>query len=439
MKKNSYYIAAAGVFAVFGLTESAEALPMFTAQTGMECAGCHTQHMPRLNKVGRKFAASGMTMSRQVSEMKKTSDMDIHPSLLIKSKYTKTWDKPDGHGFIKEGDTNDGELSPVRMTTFYTGGQLTSNIGGILNLGWRKEEGRSISGKVVYAQELEEGYWGAAFYSTATLGPFSGMEFYNTGLYKPLRTFDNKVYSNANQSTKIGTKAATGIQAYYDRDNFLTDGDHFFITAGIYTPGQDNRDLKMSDNILPFARVAYEYPIGDYNVMIGAFIISGGETVSPTEPLSIKRETFGIDMQVEGEIAEREVVLTITNIFKNKVEFTGIGMQLTDDTEDIENDAFSAEGSISVTPSIVAKVGYMYFNDRFDYRYNGIGGGTGEGTGDLKPDVKDLDYAINIGIDYGFTITNTPMKIAVEYAWMNPRLDRVEEYQSFMVTITLPL
>ena len=446
IRKSGQKIAIVGLLAAFALTNEAQALPMMSTQTGMDCTGCHTQIMPRLNKFGRKFAASGMTMSQQINDIEKDTSMDINPSMLIKSKYAKTWDKPDGHGNVKEGGTNDGETSIVRMATFYAGGRITENVGGMIGLGWRKEEGDSITGKVTYANAIEDGYWGVTAYSNPTQGPFSGMEFYNTGLYKPLRTFDMRVYGNANQSTQIGSKGATGLQVYYDKDNFFNTGDHFFITAGIYTPTQDNALMDMGDNILPFARVAYELPIGDYNVMIGAFGISGGDTVAfiindgltSNEPLSIKRETFGMDLQIDGTIADREASLTFVNIFKNKVEYTGSGMQDTKDTEDIENDAFSVEGAISVTPSIVAKAAYMTFNDRFDYRYNNIGGGNGLGLGSYKPDSKDLDYAINVGLDYGFSVKDTPMKLAIEYAWMNPRLDRVKEYESFMATFTLP-
>lgn len=432
IKLKGSHLALVGLLTFAGLTQEAKAMPMFTAQTGMDCTGCHTQIMPRLNKFGRKFAASGMTMSQQIQGDEQSSKMDLNPSLLIKSKYQKTWDKPDGKGnIVIEDTTNDGELSLVRMGTFYYGGRVTENVGGMLGLGVRKEEGSSITGKVTYANAVEEGYWGVTAYSNPSQGPFSGMEFYNTGLYKPLRTFDMRIYSNANQSTKVGAKGATGIQAYYDTDNLLNSGDHFFVTAGIYAPSQDNTVIDMADNILPFARVAYSHPIGDYNVMIGAFIISGGDTVSDTQSLSIKRESYGIDMEIEGHIADRMATLTLVNVLKNKVEFTGIGAQLDeDDTEDIYNKSFSIEGALSITPDVVAKVGYMTFNDQFDYRYNG--------TPEEKIDVKDLDSAINLGLDYGFTVENTLIKLALEYAWMKPSLDRVEDYESFMATFTLP-
>ena len=138
----------------------------------------------------------------------------------------------------------------------------------------------------------------------------------------------------------------------------------------------------------------------------------------------MKRETYGIDLQIEGYIADKEASLTLTNVLKNKVEFTGIGAQSDDDdTEDSYNESFSIEGTLSVTPSVIAKVGYMTFDDLFDYRYNG--------TPTDKIHVKDLDYAINLGVDYGFSVTDMPMKLAIEYAWMQPKLDRVENYAEF--------
>ena len=426
IKLKSTHIAFVGLFTFAGLTQEAQALPMFTTQTGMDCTGCHTQIMPRLNKFGRKFVASGMTMSQQVAEM------DINPSVLVKSKYAKTWDKPDGKGNVQEDGTNDGELSVVRMAGIYTGGRITQNIGGMLNVSWRQEHGTSVYGKVVYAQEIEDGYWGTALYSTPEYGPFAGLEFYNTGLHKPLRYFDMRLYSNTNQMTsRESPQSSTGLQVYYDKDNFVTDGDHFFITAGIYTPAQDNAAMDMADNILPFARVAYEHPLGGYNVMIGAFAISGGDTVESYEALSIKRELFGMDMQIEGSIADREASLSLMKIFKNEIEFTGFGAQDTKESRDLDNDGFSVEGAVSVTPSVVAKVGYMTFNDLFDYHFT-------PGSADRKINTKDLDSAINLGLDYGFTLVNKEMKLAVEYAWMNPSKSGVKDYESFMATLTMP-
>ena len=66
--KKSFGIVLIGLLALAGLTQEVNAMPMFTKQTGMDCTGCHVQQIPRLNKVGRKFAASGMTFSQHVEE-----------------------------------------------------------------------------------------------------------------------------------------------------------------------------------------------------------------------------------------------------------------------------------------------------------------------------------------------------------------------------------
>ncbi len=272
---------------------------------------------------------------------------------------------------------------------FLVGGRISENVGGILNLAWRKEEGDSISGKVVYVNEIEDGYWGVTAYSTSSFGPFSGMEFYNTGLYKPLRMFEMRIYSNADQSTRLGSGSATGIQAYYDKDNFISESDHLFATIGLYAPAQDNLYLDMGSNVLPFARVAYEHPIGDYNFILGAFAIVGGEDVSPAEVLSIKRETYGMDLQMEGDIADKETTLTLTKVFKNKVLYSGVGAGTIEDLDDVYNDALSVEGAVSVTPEVVLKAGYMTYNDL--YEYDKV----------TKINVKDLDSAVSLGLIMG--------------------------------------
>ncbi len=436
------HIALATALSIGVLTQTVEAMPMFATQTGLDCAACHTQQMPRLNKFGRKFAASGMTISKAMNDINSTDEgflanTDINPSLLIKTKYNRTYDKPDGKGNIPEDGTNAGEFSLLRSATAYLGGRVSDEFGAIIKLGHREEEGKSIEGKAVYAHAIDNNaYLGAVFFSTASMGPFAGMEFYNTGLYKPLRMFDMKIYNNTVQKQKIGAQAATGLQVYYDRDALFNENDHLFVTVGMYAPAQDGVVYDMGDNLIPFARVAYEYMYGDFNFIFGGFIMKGGDLVAATAPLSIKRETYGIDFQIEGSIMEHEVMLAASNVFKNDVVFTGINSGSEDyDTQSRYDEGFSVQGSVSITDAIIAKASYMHYNDKNEFITYDSAGRPKYKT--EKINVKDLDYAIGLGLDYGFTLI-VPMKIAVEYAWMQPSLSRVKKYQDFMVTLTLP-
>lgn len=443
MKTKKYITAATGMLAFVGLNQEAQALPMFSTQTGMDCKSCHLQHIPKLNEFGRKFAASGMTLSKKILDENMTA-ADINPSVMVKSLYQKTWDKPGASGDVStKSQTEDGEFSIPKTATLYLGGRVSENIGGLVNLSYKKEEDEAISAKAVYTQKIEDGFWGIAGSSFADFGPFSGMEFYNTGLYKPLRTFDIRTLSNAFQASSIGTGESTGLQAYYDKGNLFGTGDHFFVTAGAYAPSQDNLYMDIADNILPFARVAYAYPIGDFNVMAGAFAIAGGSTVASTEPLSIERETYGIDMQIEGEIAEKLVSLNVAKILKNEVTYTGIDAGAVHELDNLDNEAFSIEGEVNLTPDFGVKVAYMEYNDRYTYPDHDHGGGDEhegedhdhESTNDFV-DVRDLDHAITVGFDYSFEF-HLPMKVTAEYCWAKPSLDRVKEYETLLFSLNM--
>ena len=421
------HIVLLGLSVIIGFSQDAKAMPMFSTQTGMDCATCHTQSMPKLTKMGRNFMVSGMTMSQNIDEMSKY-DQDLNPSLLLKAKYEKTWDKPTKQGRVQDtdGTTNDGKWSIPRLVMFHVGGRVTENIGSLMRFSYRSEhEETTVSGKAVYAKEVDGGYWGAAVYSTSSFGPFSGMEVYNTGLYKPIRSFETRKLTNATQACEVGTGAATGIQVYYDRDGLVGEDDHFFGTIGLYAPAQDNLHLNLGSNLIPFARVAYEYPLGDYNLIFGAFAMVGGETTSERASLRVKRETYGVDFQFEGEIAEKTVSIIATNIFKNKVEYTGMGVGATEDLESSQNDAFSIEGQVMMTDDVGVKLSYLQYNDTFDYENR------------KWVNVQDLDYAVSGGLDYSF-VAYVPMKLAVEYTWAGTAIDRVKNYQSFLVTLTMP-
>lgn len=421
MKKKFNF--AVSLLMLAGFVNEVQALPMFAKQTGMDCASCHLQHIPKLNTVGRKFAASGMTESIKAAD-ENSSGMDLNPSLMVKSIYERTWDKPTESGNIKATGTNIGETSIPRTASLFVGGKVSDDVGAIVNLSYKDLEENSIAGKVVYAKEISNGYLGAALYSSDNFGPFSGMENYNSGLYKPLRTFDIRKLSNAFQASEIASGPATGIQVYYDADKLFVGSDHIFATVGLYAPAQDNLHFNLASNQLPFARVAYEYPIGDFNVIAGVFGISGGSTVSSTSPLHIERETYGMDLQLEGNIADKSVSLILSNIFRNKVTYSGIGAG-TGDFNNVLNDALSLEGEVNLTPSFGVKAAYMSFNDLYAYPHES-----------KYVNIKDIDHAITIGLDYSFELY-LPMKLSVEHSWAKPYLSEVKDYRDFLVSLNI--
>jgi len=400
---------------------------MIHPNTDLECTKCHMSEIPKLNEEGIRFSTSKNEESQKVLELNPNTS-NLNASLMFKSRYEKTWDKPGGSGAIADIDTVDGELSVPRSLSGFLGGRMTDNIGALIDASYRKVDKESISAKVIYAQEFNGGYIGSALYSTSSYGPFSGMEVYSTGLFKPQRNFDIMTYSNAFQISSIGTGEVTGLQVYYDKHAVFDDNDHIFATIGVYAPGQDNTYFNLSKNILPLARIAYEYPIGDFNVIIGAFGISGSGSSDSLESLKIERKTYGLDLQIEGEILEKKVQFVASKVYKNEVTFTGYDEGLSSTLTNRLNKAFSVEGTVELTPALGLKLAYLTYDDLYAY------------PGELNHvDVKDIDKAITVGLDYTFKFYNTTMQVGVEHSWITPTLARVKDYRNFVITFNIML
>lgn len=404
-------------------TSSVYALPMFERQTGLSCNACHSQQEPKLGRLGRDFLLSGMTLSDKVG-MEDGKDADIQASIMFKSRYEKRDNSPNSKGEIStESPLNDGSSAIPKTLAVSLGGRINESFGTLINASYKDNEDHALSGRVVYSKSIDDGYTGFAVYSYADFGPFSGIELYNTGLYKPLRTFESMKLSNINQAAKIGTGSATGVQAFYAKDVVFSGSDRFFATIGAYTPTQDNADMSLSENFIPMARIAYEYQIGNFNYILGGYALVGGKTSENTQRLTMERETYGIDFQIEGMIVNKEVSLVATKVLKNDVNFSGLGSG-DEDFEDILSTGYSIETHVNLTQEFGAKLAYLEYDDK--YTYSKV----------LENDVKDLDNVITLGIDYVFKI-GTPMKIALEHSWAKPTLDRVEDYNSFVATLNI--
>lgn len=433
MKNLKYRMALLSVISMIGLVPQANALPMFEKQTGFDCKACHNQKESKLTKIGRDFALSGMTLTQKLKD-ETWNNTDINVSLMFKSRYEKTNDKPGSNGLVSESsETNDGLLSVPKTASLYVGGRLSEEIGTLLHADYKDQDSNAVGGKVVYTKRNGDGYLGATIYSTANFGPFSGMEVYNTGLYKPLRTFEIQKLSNANQATEVGTGKATGLQVYYSQDSLFNDSDYFFTSVGVFSPSQDNSDMTLTNNFMPLARIAYEYPMGDFNFIFGGFAIGGGSTASSGEDLRVERETYGIDLQIEGKIAQKNVTLIATKVLRNDVNYTGLEAGTTEDLKDALNRAFSVEAEVSMTDDLAMKLAYLEYNDLFTYPDVG---GDGEHSVNNHLDVRDIARAITLGFDYSFKYY-LPMRVSVENSWAVPALDRVENYSDFVVTLNI--
>ncbi len=430
------------------LSENALAVPGFARQTGLECMMCHAQNQTKLSRFGREFARSGYTMSTESGAQSLIDGeaiglgipMVLNMSLMLKARFDKSDGAINGKGRVLETvdgeptDSNRGIYEIFKASTLNIAGRVANNVGTLIE--FREKDGKAIlGGKVAVAYEMGSGYTGLAVYSTNNYGPFSGIESYNTGLYKPLRQFENHKVTNAAQASDLGSGPATGLQLYYG-------GDQLFVTLGAYVPAHNSDGIDIGNSMIPFARIAYEQPIGDLTLVVGAFGINGTSTASNTTfypPLSgvipqalvgIKKESYGFDLQLEGIIFDIDTLMTFVAVPKNKTTLSDSTLMVDDpanptiigEPEDADNEAYSVDLSIHPWPSLGFKVAYLKADDNGPHIYE-----------EEKIDVKDKE-AVTLGFDYSF---RQNVLLTMEYSMINAKKEGIENYSDLLTVLTI--
>jgi len=396
-----------------------EANPGFSRQMDMGCMACHNQTMSQLNSFGRKFAASGFTMASGEESMidgdaiKLGLPLAVNAGILLKARYTKSIPKDDD--VYEDVGSERGNLEIFKTSKLFFGGKIADNVGGFVNY-----EDDNFGGKVIFSYELGSGYAGVTTYMQNDFGPFSGMEFYNTGLYAPLKLFENRKGTNAAQATDVGHGPATGMQAYYADDIF-------YLMGGAYVPATSKHEgLDVGSDVIGIGRIAIAPTFGDWTFMVGGYAIGGTATMSDaalnnnqpeagvSELIDIERESYGLDAQIEGNLGSVSTVLTLNAVLYNKTKLhnstTGVDYDELHFADDLEykageNEAFSAELQVNPWEPFGVKVSYLHYNDKYDYRYSS--------SPTEKQNKWDRDD-YTVGLDYSY---RQNVRFAVEYTY----------------------
>lgn len=295
---------------------TAEATPAFARQMDMDCMSCHFQNIPKLNSFGRDFKMSGFTMTSG-KEMKSEPNgglglpETLNMAFVIKAR-------------VLDGEPSDAKTEIFDESAFIFGGKIADNVGTSMEF-----TAGLIGGKVTFATEALGGRIGATYHMTDALGAFAGTEIYTTGLYRPVRQFENRKKTNIFQNLGIGEGEATGAQVYYRANGF-------YVTVGGYVPMFAASAETGTDSFKTLARAAYELNLGSSTIALGGYYIGGNtgkklteRLLDPTDlsPLSDKvhglhtdaldRESAGIDLQIESAIADMSLMVTGGYVFKN--------------------------------------------------------------------------------------------------------------------------
>ncbi|MBU0720837.1 hypothetical protein KJ877_05800 [bacterium] len=431
---------------LFGFLENARAVPGFSRQTGLDCMMCHAQSQTQLNGFGRNFARTAYSMSTEDGsqslivgeELKLGMPMTLNMSLMLKARYDKSYNEVNGKGkivYTADGDlveSNRGIYEIFKTSTINLAGKVADNVGTLIEV--REKQGKAIIGaKAIASFETGEGYSGLSIFSTDTYGPFTGMETYNTGLYKPLRQFENHKLTNAAQAADLGTGAATGLQLFYA-------GQNIFATFGAYVPVHNPDGIDIRASMIMFSRLAYEQPLGDLTLILGAYGISGKTKASntsfdpsisgyiPRALVEIKKEAYGLDLQLEGTMLDMYTQLTMNAVLKNKTSLDNpylMGDPIIDvlgEPEDAHTKAYSISFELYPVSSLGLKFSYLELDDKGLHIFEPD-----------KIDVKDK-RAFTLGFDYSF---RQNVKFTMEYSMVRPTKENIADYGDILSVLTI--
>lgn len=346
---------------------AAEATPAFAKQMGMDCMSCHYQNIPKLNSFGREFKMSGFTMTGGQEQL--TSEASgglglpstLNMGLVLKARV---------HSDDKTENTNLGTNTKTEIfdeSAFIFGGKIADNVGTSMEVA----AGGIFGGKVIFTTEALGGRVGMSYSTTDALGAFAGTEIYTTGLYRPVRQFENRKNVNIFQNLGIGDGAATVVQAYYRAYGL-------YATVGAYTPTFAQSSRTDSDGYKLMARAAYEFSFPSTNLMLGGFYI-GGDVAKETfaynmsdiqsdtdlENLdALDRTAYGIDLQLESSIAEMPLMITAAYVLKN--DYNSINKTTGFVTAKQDITGFNVDAQLNFTDQYGIKAAMLSHNDNID-------------------------------------------------------------------------
>lgn len=343
---------------------SAEATPAFARQMDMECMSCHFQNIPKLNSFGRDFKMSGFTMTSGKEEMKSTLagglglPNTLNMGLVLKARVLS--DEKTERSIL--GTTTKTEI--FDETAFIFGGKIADNVGTSMEVA----AGGIFGGKVLFTTEALGGRVGAAYATTDSLGAFAGTEIYTTGLYRPVRQFENRAKTNIFQNMGIGAGEASIVQAYY-RANGL------YATVGGYTPTFAQSSRTDTDGYKLMARAAYEFNVADTTMMLGGFYIGGdvgneittynasdlADDIDLADLAALDRTAYGIDFQIEGKISKMPLMVTGAYVLKN--EYNDYNPATFTVTTPQDKTGFHLDAQLNLTDQHGVKVAMLSYND----------------------------------------------------------------------------
>jgi len=274
------------------------AVPAFARQTGLACSGCHTQHFPMLNALGRRFKLDGFTLmgaQEKVEGSRMSIPVSLNASMYMKLRAQKT----NGTDAAEVRTTNSWELQFPDEFVLLIGGRVSEHIGFVLE-GQLPGGGAAVlaSFKIPFSYKIGQVQASVIPFTTDGLGVSYGFELLNTGAVRNIRLMEHRNDVSAQQY--VGTSSPASGAA------FVVGNQHFFANFTRWAPVH----LATADGLAnPFptasyARVAVTPVVGKWDLGIGAQAWFGSAKVDDGSEsgtvTSIDTKAWAVDGQAQG-------------------------------------------------------------------------------------------------------------------------------------------
>ena len=276
------------------------AVPAYARQTGIPCSGCHTQHFPGLNALGRRFKLDGFTLTGaqgKVEGARLSLPTSLNASLFLKLRAQKT----NGTDAADVRTTNSWQLQFPDEFVLLVGGRVSEHIGFVLE-GQLPGGGEAVlaSFKMPFSYPIGSVQASVIPFTTDGLGASYGFELLNTGAVRNIRLMEHRNDVSAQQY--VGTSSPAFGAA------FVAGNQHFFANFTRWAPVHlaAPEGLASPFPTANYARVALTPTAGNWDLGFGAQAWfgtarvddgSGTATVSRTDT-----KAWAVDGQAQGRV-----------------------------------------------------------------------------------------------------------------------------------------
>jgi hypothetical protein len=330
MKKMIFSAAAFGLVAVSSVAlapTTAEAIPAFARQTGAACLACHFQSFPTLNAFGRSFKMNALT---DVGDQALIEDDDLsipstmNMTLVLRPQFVAT----------NNGTTKSRAINATADQVILIAGRIGSNTGGFVELGG----GTFANNQLFNSWDVAGMKVGASYFNTG-FGEDAGLQTMSVwGQHGGLLAGKNISINNI-----MGAGANTaGVSLWAGNDMAQ-------LQVGAVDP---TTNIGTTWSLAPMARLTGFFDVGGMELGLGGIIVSGS---TGTTPLKQDAKRYGIDVQLQGDLADMPVGLYAD--YASAKKGTAAVANFYNASTTANRTGFSVRGTIKPTHTIVAMAG----------------------------------------------------------------------------------